>query len=611
MLLTRRTNFCIIQNVKKISKPRGAIMKLRKFLSLLLAVMLVLSMTACQQNEAEQPAEEEKPQDLVSAVKQGEGTGKYGLFKVEVTLENSEIRDIKVIESSESGFTEPVIEQLTKQMVDSNSVEVDAVTGATLTSFAFINAVKDAVEQSGAVLTAKEVQAEAEKVEDITTDIVIIGSGGAGLTAAIEATNAGAKVIVVEKNGFMGGNTNYATGGMNAAGTKYQEVDGIKDSAELYYSDTLKGGKNLNNPELLKVMTEKSAETLYWLETLGADLSEVGASGGQSVNRIHKGPGGMPVGTHLMNIFDQQIDKLGIEVKLYTKAVEILSAENKVTGIKVENKDGNSYNINAKAVILASGGFGANPELVEKFKPELKGFGTTNAPGATGDALALVEKLDVSLTDIEQIQTHPTVVPKINEMITEGIRGDGAILVNHEALRFINELETRDVVSKAILEQNGATAFLVLDKQVYEKASTYEKYKNQGLLKEAKTLAELAEIMKVDAAALEETVAKYNEAVKSKSDAEFGRTSLEVELITEPYYSVEISPAIHHTMGGVTINTEAQVINESGASVEGLFAAGEVTGGVHGGNRIGGNAVTDITVFGRIAGASAAAFVGK
>ncbi|MDF2950074.1 MAG: flavocytochrome c, partial [Sedimentibacter sp.] len=164
---------------------------------------------------------------------------------------------------------------------------------------------------------------------------------------------------------------------------------------------------------------------------------------------------------------------------------------------------------------------------------------------------------------------------------------------------------------KAILEQNGATAFLVLDKQVYEKASTYEKYKNQGLLKEAKTLAELAEIMKVDAATLESTVAKYNEAVKAKSDAEFGRTSLEVELITAPYYTVEISPAIHHTMGGVTINTEAQVINKSGAAVEGLFAAGEVTGGVHGGNRIGGNAVTDITVFGRIAGASAAAFVGK
>ncbi|MDW5298681.1 MAG: flavocytochrome c [Sedimentibacter sp.] len=586
-------------------------MKFKRMLSLLLAFMLVFSLAACQQNEVEEPAEVENEEELVSAVVQGEGNGKYGTVKVEVTLENSEIKDIKVIESSESGFTEPVFSQLIQQVIDTNSTDVDAITGATLTSFAFINGVKDAVEQSGAVLTAKEVQAGEEKVEDVATDIVIIGAGGAGLTAAIEATNAGAEVIVVEKNAFMGGNTNYATGGMNVAGTKYQEADGIQDSAELFYADTMKGGKNLNNPELLKVMTENSADTLYWLESMGADLSQVGISGGQSVNRIHKGPGGMPVGTHLMDVFGNQVKNLGIDVRLNTKAVEILADGNTVTGIKVENKDGNSYEINAKAVILASGGFGANPDMVVKFKPELEGFGTTNAPGATGDALAMVEKLDVSLTDIDQIQTHPTVVPIINEMITEGIRGDGAILVNHEGNRFVNELETRDVVSKAILDQEGATAFLVLDKQVYDKASTYEKYKNQGLLKEAQTLAELAEIMKVDAATLEETVTKYNEAVKAKADSEFGRASLEIELITAPYYAVEVSPAIHHTMGGVTINTSTQVINNSGEVVEGLYAAGEVTGGVHGANRIGGNAITDITVFGKIAGANAAAFVAK
>ncbi len=586
-------------------------MKLKKMLSLLLAVMLVFSMTACQQKEAEQPAEENKSEELVSTSVQGEGTGKYGPFKVEVTLENSEIKDIKVVESSESGFTDPVIAKLTKQMIDSNSVDVDAVTGATLTSFAFINAVKDAVEQSNAVLTAKEVKAVEENVEDASTDIVIVGAGGAGLTAAIEATNKGANVIVVEKNAFMGGNTNYATGGMNAAGTKYQEEKGIEDSPELFYEDTMKGGKNLNNPELLKVFTENSADTIYWLESLGASLSEVGRSGGQSVDRLHKAPGGMPIGTHLMDVFSNQVKELGIEVRLNTKAVEITSEGNTVTGIKVENEDGNSYNINAKAVILATGGFGANPEMVEKFNPALKGFGTTNSPGATGDALAMVENLNVSLTDIDQIQTHPTVVPKINEMITEGIRGDGAILVNHEAQRFVNELETRDVVSKAILEQNESTAFLVLDNQTYSNASTYEKYKNQGLLKEAQTLEELAGIMNVDAATLEATVAKYNEDVKAKSDPDFGRTSLEVELVEGPFYAVEISPAVHHTMGGVTINTSTQVMNESGEPVVGLYAAGEVTGGIHGGNRIGGNAVADITVFGRIAGDNAAAFVGK
>ncbi len=584
-------------------------MKFKRILSLLLAFVLIFSLAACQQNKVEQPAETEKPAELVNAVVQGEGSGKYGAFKVEVTLENSEIMDIKVVESSESGFTDTVIAQLTAEMIDTNSTDVDAITGATLTSFAFINGVKSAIDESGAVLVAKESTMEAPKAEDVTTDIVIIGAGGAGLSAAIEATNSGVNVIVVEKNAFMGGNTNYATGGMNAANTKYQVAKGIEDSAELFYADTMAGGKNLNNPELLKVFTEKSAETLYWLESLGADLSEVGRSGGQSVDRIHKGPGGMAIGSHIMNIFTNQVKNLGIEVRLNTRAVEILTEGDVVNGIKVENKDGSSYNINAKAVILASGGFGANSELVEKFKPELKGFGTTNAPGAQGDAFAMIEKLDVSLTDIEQIQTHPTVVPLINEMITEGIRGDGAILVNHEAMRFINELETRDVVSKAILSQNGATAFLVLDEQVYGKASTYEKYYNQGLLKQADTLAELAEIMKVDAVQLEKTVADYNEVVKAQMDTEFGRTSLDVELITAPYYAVEISPAVHHTMGGVTINTNTEVVNNSGEVIEGLFAAGEVTGGVHGANRIGGNAVTDITVFGRIAGTNATAFV--
>ncbi len=586
-------------------------MKTKRLISLLLAVMLILSATACQQKETEKPAEEKKPDELVNAVVQGEGNGKYGAFKVDVTLENSEIKDIKVVESSESGFTKPVIEQLTNEIIGKNSVSVDAVSGATLTSIALISSVKDAVEKSGAVLTEKAYQKQAEKAEDVDTDIVIIGAGGAGLTAAIEATNAGANVIVVEKNAFMGGNTNYSTVGMNAANTKYQQAKGLQDSPELFYADTMKGGKDLNNPELLKVFTEKSAETLYWLEDLGANLSEIGRSGGQSVDRIHKAPGGMPVGKHLMDVFSNQVETLGIDVRLSTKAIEILSEGNTVKGIKVENIDGNTYNINAEAVIIASGGFGANPDLVVKFKPELKGFGTTNSRGATGDALAMVEKLDVSLTDIEQIQTHPTVVPKINEMITEGIRGDGAILVNHEGQRFIDELQTRDVVSKAILEQKGATAYLVLDKQVYDKASTYKSYKEQGLLKEAQTIVELATIMNVDAAALEATIAKYNEAIKAKSDADFGRTSLEVELVSGPFYAVEVSPAIHHTMGGVTINTDAQVINNSGSPVEGLYAAGEVTGGVHGGNRIGGNAVTDITVFGKIAGANAAAFVDK
>lgn len=433
--------------------------KIKKSLAIILTLLLVLSLGACQTNNTSNSKEE---QELVNGQFVGEGRGKGGSVKLEVTFEDSEIKDIKVLEHRESDYTIPVIIDLTNQMIKSNSTKVDIVSGATLTSHAIINAVNDAIKKSGATLIAREMTQEPEKAEDVSTDIVIIGAGGAGLSAAIEATNEGAKVIVVEKNAFMGGNTNYATGGMNAAGTKHQESKGIKDSPEIHFQDTMKGGHDKNDPALLKVFTDKAAETVYWLEGLGAKLSEIGRSGGQSVDRIHKGPEGMPIGTHLMDVFANQLEKLNIDVRLNTKAVEFISEGNKVTGIKVENKDGNTYNINAKAVIIASGGFGANPELVTKYKPELEGFGTTNQPGATGDVFSMLEKLDVALTDMKEIQTHPTVVPRINEMITEGVRGDGAILVNRDGKRFINELETRDTVSKAILSQEGKSAFFNL-----------------------------------------------------------------------------------------------------------------------------------------------------
>ncbi|MGE5632720.1 MAG: flavocytochrome c [Caulobacteraceae bacterium] len=573
---------------------------LKRVVALCLAIVMVLLMGACQSKAVN---------GSNSGTFTGESKGKNGPIKVEVKIEKGEIKDIKVIENHESDFTKNVFEELPKSMIAANSADVEVISGATLASNAIIEAVKDAVKKSGITLIAKNTSQDIKKVEDTSTDIAIIGSGGAGLTAAIEATKDGAKVIVVEKNSFMGGNTNFATGGMNAAGTKYQEAKGIKDSPELFYKDTMKGGHNKNNPELLKVFTEKSAESLYWLESLGADLSTIGRSGGQSVDRLHTAPGGGPIGSYLMSIFEKNVKQLGIDVRLNTKAVEILSEGNKVTGIKVETSQGQKYTIHAKAVIIASGGFGANKEMVAKYRPELKDFGTTNQPGATGDAFGMVEKLNVALVDMKEIQTHPTVVPVKNEMITEGVRGEGAILVNRDGKRFINELETRDTVSKAILDQKGKTAFLVFDQTIVDNLAAIKKYKEEGLLKEASSIKELAEKMGVNAAEFEKTIKTYNNYFKAKNDKEFGRRVLAVELAKAPFYAVEVGPAVHHTMGGIKINTNAQVINNSGKVVEGLYAAGEVTGGVHGGNRIGGNAVADITIFGRIAGKNAASYV--
>lgn len=593
--------------MKRISYP-----SLKKFMSLILICMMMLSLVACGANNSET----QTPTPTTSEMSQGgifvgESQGKNGLIKVEVEIVENAIKNIAVIENHESDFTKTTFEDILNLMIAQNKADVDVITGATLTSEAIITAVSDAVAKSGLTLTAKAADMAKQTVSDTETDIVIIGAGGAGLTAAIEATQKGAKVIVIEKNSFMGGNTNYATGGMNAAATPLQNEKGVEDTPELFYADTMKGGHDLNDPVLLKKLTEESAGAVAWLEGIGAELTKLSRSGGQSVDRTHTTADGSPIGSYLMSVFDKNIATLGIEVRLNTKAIEILSDGNRATGIVVETADGQTYKINSKAVIIASGGFGANQELVVKNKPELEGFGTTNHPGATGDAFYMIDTLDVATVDMAQIQTHPTVVPVKNEMITEGVRGEGAILVNRSATRFINELETRDVVSKAILAQEGKTAFLILDSGVEERLASVTKYKKMGLLTEGATIAELAQKLNLDVATLETTMANYNTYFKNQNDTEFDRRVLAGELSTGPFYAVEVAPAIHHTMGGIKINDRSEVLNNAGEIVEGLFAAGEVTGGIHGGNRIGGNAVADIVVFGRIAGNQAADFINK
>lgn len=584
-------------------------MTFKKLLALMLIVAMIMVTTAC--GAKTETSETSGTLESEGGTFIGEADGKNGPIKVEVTIEKGEITGIEIIENHESDFTKTTFDEILATIIAQNTADVDVITGATMTSEAIISAVSDALSKSGITLVAKQANAENTVFTDTEADIVIIGAGGAGLTAAIEATKKGAKVIVVEKNSFMGGNTNYATGGMNAANTKLQAEKGVVDSAELFYDDTLKGGHNLNDPVLLKKLTEESSNAIDWLTEIGASLTKLSRSGGQSVDRTHTTADGSPIGSYLMSVFEKNIIDLGIEVRLNTKATEIIAKDNQAAGIVVETNDGQTYSIHAKAVIIASGGFGANQELVVQYKPELEGFGTTNHPGATGDAFYMLDALKVATVDMEQIQTHPTVVPVKNEMITEGVRGEGALLVNREAVRFINELETRDVVSKAILAQEGKTAFLILDSGVEERLASVSKYKKMGLLTEGATIAELAEKLGLDPVVLEETVTSYNTYFKNQNDEAFGRRVLAGEIAKGPFYAVEVAPAIHHTMGGIKINDQAQVLNTSSEVVPGLFAAGEVTGGIHGGNRIGGNAVADIVVFGRIAGSSAADYIQK
>lgn len=446
--------------------------------------------------------------------------------------------------------------------------------------------------------------------ENITTDVVVVGGGGAGLSAAIAAREKGAEVVLVEKMLMLGGNTNYATAGINAANTKLQKKLGIEDNAELFYKDTMKGGKNVNNPELVKKLTADSANIIDWLTERGADLSEVVFTGGQSAKRTHRPTGGQAVGPVIVDALAETAEKDGIDVRTESEVTKLIKTGDKVTGVEVKHK-GETYNITAKAVVMATGGFGANAKMVAEYKPSLEGFGSTNSPAITGDGIKMVKAVGGDLVDMTEIQTHPTVVHKKTAMITEAVRGEGAILVNREGKRFVSELETRDVVSKAELEQTGKSAFLVFDQEVREKLGAINGYVRKGFTVEGATVEELAGKIGVDAKGLVETMAKYNGYVKAGEDKDFGKTALPRELVKAPFYAIEVSPAVHHTMGGVRINTNAEVLTADGKVIPGLFAAGEITGGVHGANRIGGNAVTDITVYGKTAGENAADFAKK
>ncbi len=538
----------------------------------------------------------------------GNGEGRSGSIIVKVVVKNHQVEQVTVVSQSESVFAQDAINSIVAKAVGKTEVmhiEVDGVSGATLTSTGVIDAI------NMALLTAMgKGKANMKIYKDGICDIVVVGAGGAGLSAAVAAAgaNGSLKLVVLEKQGIIGGNTNYSTGGINAAETDIQKGLGIEDNKQLFYDDTMEGGKQENISALVWSLVNHAPVTISWLSGMGADLTDVGLMGGSSVKRTHRPKGGAAIGPHLMKVLKTAANNRNIEIRTSNKVTGLLTAtDGRVTGVKVENADGSSYTLTARAVIIATGGFGANLAMVRQLQPSLSGFMTLNHPGATGDAFDWMTSVGGATIQMKNIQIHPTAEVTNHILITEAVRGNGAILVNHEGRRFCNELDTRDVVSAAILAQSQGEAFLVFDQGVRKSLASIETYANQHLLSEGKTIDELANVVGIPAVTLSESISRYNAQQKAGRDEDFGRsaTQMPVALETGPFYAVCVKPAIHHTMGGLSVNAETQVLRSDGTPIPGLYAAGEVTGGLHGANRLGGNGVADIVVNCRLAGLAA------
>lgn len=434
-------------------------------------------------------------------------------------------------------------------------------------------------------------------------DVIIIGSGGTGLTSAIQAYELGLKPVILEKMDKIGGNTTRASSGMNAAETSVQLDHKIVDSFEDFYNETYLGGGKQNNTELLKFFTEHGALAIDWLAQHGIKLDDLTITGGMKTMRTHRPSSLAPIGGYLVTELLKWVAKDEIPLFTSIKVTGLLKDNGRISGVKAETD--REVDIHAKAVILATGGFGAGKDLLAEYRSDLLNLRTTNQPGATGDGLKLAQKVGAKLVDMDQIQVHPTVQQDTPHafLIGEAVRGEGAILVNNNGQRFVNELDTRKNVTKAIDDLGGTGAYLIFDRDIRNRVKAIEFYDHVGLVKTGQTLTELATEINIDAENLEQTVADWDKAVESQNDSSFGRTTgMERNISDAPFYAIHIAPAVHYTMGGIAINHQTQVLDESGQVIKGLFAAGEVAGGLHGNNRIGGNSIAETVIFGRQAG---------
>jgi len=588
--------------------------------------------------------------------------GNNGPVTVSVTFSADAITDVTVVEHSETaGLSDRPIAEIPAAIVENQSLAVDTVSGATNSSNAILTAVADCVAQAGDVEALKAVAVEKAPVEDVeaTYDVVVLGGGGAGLTASITAAQNGAKVILVEKAGSLGGNTLIAGQGFNAcdperqANTEMSEallgqlksyldldpadfgafaevLETVKgqindyiasgsttlfDSPELHMLHTYMGGKRTGldgtviepDLELARTFATNALDALEWAESIGAQWNDTTSTIlGAMWPRSH----GLANG-NVITILTDAAKANGVEIVTDTRANELIVENGKVVGVKATTSEGANVTLHANSgVVLATGGFSANAPMVVEYNNYWPGLSdtmpSTNAPTITGDGIVMAKAVGADLVGMGFAQLMPSSHP-VDGSLFSGIWGSAEtqVFVNKEGKRYVNEYAERDVLSKAALAQTDGIFYIICDNKIAKNADVAG-MEAKGNVVVADTLEELAEKLGIPADTFVETIERYNSFVDAQKDDDFGKPLFGEKIDEAPFVATPRSPSLHHTMGGVKIDTNTHVISTEGNVIDGLYAAGEVTGGLHAGNRLGGNAMTDFLVFGRIAGENAA-----
>ena len=549
----------------------------------------------------------------------GSSTGKGGELNVECVLEDGKLLHINVLKSQESaGVGTEAIDVLSGLIVDNQTLNVDAVSGATLSSRAFVLATTDALKQAGEDADEWKARAKAAPAlpDSIPTDVdvVVVGAGGAGYAAALTAARNGSSVVMIEKLGITGGDTILSGGAISVPNNYFQRRDGIEDSVEKLAEDMLVGGDNIGDPELVQVIAEGAYDAMEWL-TFEADVAWQPYQqffGGHSVARSLV-PYGQE-GSEIIVKLDKRCKEVdGLTIVRNMKAEELVVESGVVTGVKaMHTLSGDPYAFKAKHVILATGGFGSNVEMRVKYNPKMdESILSTDSVGATGDGISMAEAIGANLIDMQYIQTYPTCDVETGGLLYTGNMrlNQNAICVNKEGKRYVEELERRDVISEATTQQTDGVGYMVFTQEQVDKTGVFNANKSEveNLLAREKmvkgdTLEEACKPFGIDAAELQKTIDTWNGYCAAGKDDDFNYRGTLNPINEGPYYVIVFKPSVHYTMGGLHINPQAQVLDDAGEPISGLMAIGEVAGHKMGDNRLGSCSIADAFVFGRRAG---------